>query len=120
MIEVYGDGKPGDLVRPILHHARDLRDVAFAVLAGLWAHQTHRDPDRLHRMHIGSGAGGWNLYLDTGQKLAFRGLVGTTNAYEAIQVRDGIKPLGQVLLEMRSAAETDHLWSLLDRLLRMP
>lgn len=49
MIHVYGQGKPGDLGRPIFHHARGVRDVALAVLAGLWVHELHTDQSDITR-----------------------------------------------------------------------
>jgi hypothetical protein len=66
MIHVYGQGQPSDLGRPIFHHARGIRDVALAILAGLWVHELHTDATRHHEMHFGRGANGVSLYWITG------------------------------------------------------
>jgi hypothetical protein len=73
MIHVYGKGAPGDLAARILHHAKGVSEPAFAIAAGLWAHDVHRNEMRHHQMHVGSGADGWALYLDNGRSFAFRG-----------------------------------------------
>jgi hypothetical protein len=115
MIYVYGKGTPGDQVRPIFHHARGIRDLALAVLAGLWTHELHTDEDRQHSMHFGKGANGVNLYLDTGQSFAFRGGVGPDGQYDHIKVhRGGVRPLGPVVLEIRDPEDTEDLWRLLN------
>ncbi|HET7484026.1 MAG TPA: hypothetical protein VFJ64_01465 [Solirubrobacterales bacterium] len=113
MIHVYGDGQPGDLVRRILDHARGVAEPAFALSAGLWAHKVHRDEERHHKMHIGTGAGGWALYLDNGQSFAFRGQ--PHGGYDRIEVHTGsIRPLGPVALTIRKPRDVDGLWRLLD------
>jgi hypothetical protein len=114
MIQVYGQGQPGDLVRPIFHHAQGVRDVALAVLAGLWAHELHSDPDRRHELHFGKGANGVNLHLDTGESFAFRGGFSDKGAYDHVRVHRGsVRPLGPVALELRETADTEALWTLL-------
>lgn len=114
MIHVRGKGEPGDLARPILHHAQGVRDSALAILAGLWAHDAHRDETRQHELHIGTGGNGWNLYLDSGEKFAFRGGV-APEGYDRIEVHTGsIRPLGPIVLTIRDPEETEELWQLLD------
>lgn len=113
MVQSFGKGQPGDLVRPIFHHAQGVRDTAFAVLAGLWVHDVHTDPTRHHRLHVGKGANGLNLYLDNGESFAFRGAVGS-DGYNCIAVHRGsIRPLGPVVLRLYKPEDTDQLWNLL-------
>ncbi len=113
MIHVYGEGKPGDLASRILHHARDVSEPAFAIAAGLWAHQVHRDEGRHHQMHVGSGADGWALYLDNRRSFAFRGQPHT--GYDRIDVHvDSVRPLGPVALSIHTPKDTEELWDLLD------
>lgn len=50
-----------------------VRDIAFALLAWLWMHEAHTDASRRHRLHFGKDANGVTLYLDSGEKFAFRG-----------------------------------------------
>jgi hypothetical protein len=110
MIHVYGKGRPGDLVRRIMHHADGVSEVAFAVAAGLWAHEAHRDETRHHQLHVGKGAGAWTLYLDNGAPFAFR-----SDDYESIKVHTkSVRPLGPVALVLRTPEDTDKLWSLID------
>jgi hypothetical protein len=114
MIHVYGQGQPGDLGRPIFHHAREVRDVALAVLAGLWVHELHTNAGRHHEMHFGKGANGVNLYLDNGERFAFRGEPLATGGYDHVRVhRGGIRPLGPVVLRLRKPEDTQALWTLL-------
>lgn len=114
MIHVYGQGEPGDLGRPIFHHARGVRDVALAVLAGLWTHELHTNQSRTHEMHFGKGANGVNLYLDNGEKFAFRAQVGPGGGYDRIFVHRGsVRPLGPVVLELRGPGDSAALWDLL-------
>jgi len=113
MIHVYGKGEPGDLASRILHHARGVSEPAFAIAAGLWAHQIHRDEDRHHQMHVGSGADGWALYLDNGRSFAFRGQ--PHSGYDRIDVHtDSVRPLGPLALSIRTPKDTEGLWDLLD------
>jgi hypothetical protein len=114
MIHVYGQGKPGDLGRPIFHHARGIRDVALAVLAGLWVHELHTNPQRHHEMHFGKGANGVNLHLDNGERFAFRGHHARTGEYDYLQVHTGtIRPLGPVVATLHTPQDTEQLWQLL-------
>jgi hypothetical protein len=116
MIETYGKGLPGDLVRRILHHAPGVSELAFAIAAGLWAHEAHRDPTRRHQLHIGKGAGAWALYLDNGSCFAFR-----SDDYESIKIHvDSVRPLGPVALTLRKPEDSDTLWQLLDAALATP
>jgi hypothetical protein len=118
MIHVYGKGRPGDLVRPIFHHARGLRDPALAILAGLWVHELHTDESRHHELHFGKGANGLNLYLDNGERFAFRGGF-DAEGYDRVKVHRGtIRPLGEVVLELRDPEDTADLWILLSEAAR--
>jgi hypothetical protein len=113
MIQTYGQGQPGDVVRPIFHHAQGIRDVALAVLAGLWAHELHTDPTRVHQLHFGKGANGINLYLDNGERFAFRGQL-SNGGYDHIRVHQGgVRPLGPVAIQLYAPADTGALWKLL-------
>lgn len=119
MIHVYGQGQPGDVGRPIFHHARGVEDVALAILAGLWTHELQTDQSRVHQMHFGKGANGVNLYLDNRERFAFRGNVGPTGDYDAVNVHRGsIRPLGPVALRMRRPEDTAALWDLLSEAAR--
>ena len=119
MIQPYGRGTPGDLARPILHHARGVEDMALAILAGLWVHEAHADLTRVHKMQFGKGANGVNLYLDTGEAFAFRGQPDPSGGYNAILVHRGsVRPLGPVVLELRQPEDTAALWDLLSTALR--
>jgi hypothetical protein len=114
MIHVYGQGKPGDLGRPIFHHARGIRDVALAVLAGLWVHELHTDPRRQHEMHFGKGANGVNRYLDNGARFAFRGHQAPSGDYDYLLLHEGsVRPLGPVVLTLDKPQDTEQLWHLL-------
>jgi hypothetical protein len=121
MIHVYGQGKPGDLGRPIFHHARGIQDVALAVLAGLWVHELHTDPKRHHKMHFGKGANGVNLYLDNDVQFAFRGHPTGTGDYDHVRVHEGsIRPLGPIILTLTAPEDTAHLWKALSAAARRP
>jgi hypothetical protein len=114
MIVVYGKGVPGDLGKPIFHHARGVRDVALAVLAGLWVHEIHTDRSREHEMHFGKGANGVNLYLDNDESFAFRGEPAGKHDYDHVRVHRGsIRPLGPVVLRLYKPEDTQQLWTLL-------
>jgi hypothetical protein len=113
MIHAYGKGRPGDLAHRILHHATGVTKIAFAITAGLWAHEAQRDESRHHRLHIGKGAGAWALYLDNGQCFALR-----SDDYESVNVHVGsVRPLGPVALTMRTPSDVDKFWKLLDKAL---
>lgn len=113
MIQVVGQGQPGAVVRPILHHAQALRDTSFAILARLWVHEVNTDPTRRHQLHFGKGANGVNLYLDSGERFAFRGGLGP-DGYDHIRVhRGGFRPLGPVAMILRRPEDTEALWDLL-------
>jgi hypothetical protein len=115
MIYVYGKGKPGDLARRILHHARGISELTLAITAGLWAHNAHRDENRRHELHIGKGANGWALYLDNGRNFAFRGVPVPGGDYGGITVHEGsVRPLGPAVLTIQKPRDVDALWRLLD------
>lgn len=116
MIHVYGKGKPGDLVQRILDHAQGVSEVGFAIAAGLWAHEAHRDESRHHQLHVGKGVAGWALYLDNGASFAFR-----SDDYMSVKVHTGsVRPLGPIALVLRKPADTELLWSLIDQALEVP
>ena len=113
MIHSYGNGQPGDLVRRILHHADGVSHLAFAITSGLWAHEAHRDEERHHRLHIGTGAGGWTLYLDNGSLFAFR-----STDYKSVKVHtESARPLGPVALTIALPEDVGKFWKLLDEAL---
>jgi hypothetical protein len=114
MIQVYGQGRPGDLGKPLFHHARGVLEAATAVLAGLWAHELHTNLTRTHKMHFGKGANGVNLYLDNGEQFAFRGVGSPGGGYDRILVHRGsVRPLGPAVLELRRPEDSAALWAVL-------
>jgi hypothetical protein len=95
-----------------------VRDVALAILAGLWVHEMHTDATRRHEMHFGKGANGVNLYLDNGERFAFRGEPIAAGGYDHVRVHRGsIRPLGPVVLRLRKPEDTQALWVLLSEAL---
>lgn len=115
MIETYGQGTPGDVARRVLHHAQGVRDTTFALLAGLWVHEAHTDASRRHQLHFGKGANGVTLYLDSGEKFAFRGRQGP-DGYDRVEVLDAPRN-GRVLATLDGPEDSEQFFDLLTRAL---
>ena len=115
MIETYGQGTPGDVARRVLDHAQGVRDIAFALLAGLWMHEAHTDASRRHRLHFGKGANGVTLYLDSGEKFAFRGRQGP-DGYDRVEILDAPSG-GRVLLTLDGPEDSERFFELLSEAL---
>lgn len=117
MIETYGKGTPGDVARRVLHHAQGVRDIAFALLAGLWMHEAHTDAGRSHRLHFGKGANGVTLCLDSGEKFAFRGRQGP-EGYDRVEILNAPRG-GSVLLALDGPEDSEQFFDLLSRTLAL-
>jgi hypothetical protein len=103
MIQTYGQGRSTSISRRVDHHARALAPLVSALMNGLLASEIARD-DRVHRLHLGKGAAGVNLYLDSGAKFAFRPHVDEYNRYDRIDILDAPKE-GTVVTSVRDPGD---------------
>jgi hypothetical protein len=103
MIQTYGEGRPTTIIRRLNHHAKALAPLVSALMNGLLASKVARD-DRVHRLHLGKGAGGVNLYLDSGAKFAFRPGVDEQNRYDRINLLDAPKE-GTIVATVRNQSD---------------
>jgi hypothetical protein len=99
MIQTYGQGGPTTISKRLQHHAKSLLPLAGALMNGLLASEVARDDD-VHRLHLGKGAGGVNLYLANGAKFAFRAGLDSEDQYESVEILDAPKE-GQTLVTVR-------------------
>ena len=96
MLKTYGRARATSIVAPITHHAQGVAVIATGLMNGLLASKVARD-DRVHQLHMGSGAQGNNLYLDNGASFAFRAEAGKGGGYDRVVIYGKIRPLGNVV-----------------------
>jgi hypothetical protein len=87
MIQTYGQGRLTTIVDRLDHHAEKLLPLAGALMNGLLASKVARD-DQVHKLHLGKGAGGINLYLHNGAKFAFRAGLDEDDIYDCVEILD--------------------------------
>jgi hypothetical protein len=74
------------IVERVDHHAEGIAMIAWALNA-LLASEVARS-DEVNELHLGKGANGANLYLNSGAKFAFRGRAAPGEPYDRIEILD--------------------------------
>jgi Cu2+-containing amine oxidase len=118
MIHTYGTGRPQHLFDLIDHHAAGVGDL-IAPLAVVILDVLGRDA-RQHDVHFGKGWNSVSLYLENGERVAIRARQ-TGKVYDHVDVHRGsVRPLGPVVLVIRTARDVARFDRELKKWLALP
>ena len=118
MIHTYGAGRPRHLFDLIDHHAAGVAEL-IAPLAVVILDVLGRD-ERRHDVHFGKGWNSVSLYLENGERVAIRARQ-TGKVYDHVNVHRGsIRPLGPVVLEIRTVRDVIRFERELKKWLALP
>ena len=115
MIQTYGQGRFTTIVDRLDHHAEKLLPLAGALMNGLLASKVARD-EQVHKLHLGKGAGGINLYLSNGAKFAFRAGLDEDDAYERVEVFDAPHQ-GAIVATVKAPSDVPHAIAVIENAL---
>lgn len=115
VIQTFGQGGLVTIVKRVDHHAEDIAMIAWALMNALLASEVARS-NEVHELHLGKGANGANLYLDSGTKFAFRGRADPGRPYDRIEVLDAPHN-GKVVATVRTVDDVPGAMAVIEQAL---